>query len=83
MLLTFCIWCDIFMNLQTFIADVPGYLPQSAAGTGKKIFKPNKPKKQKRMYSHFSDGITYIEDYKKFYFSLLILQTYNDTDDRN
>lgn len=49
-----------------YLYDLASIAPDSWRNTTQ--FKDSPlPKKLKRMYSHFSDGKTYIEDYKKFY----------------
>ena len=49
-----------------YLYDLGSIAPDSWRNTSQ-FLNSELPKRQKRMYSHFSDGITFIEDYKKFY----------------
>lgn len=49
-----------------YLYDLGSIAPDSWRNTSQFLNSPLS-KRQKRMYSHFSDGITFIEDYKKFY----------------
>lgn len=49
-----------------YLYDLGSIAPDSWRNTSQ-FLNSSLPKRQKRMYSHFSDGITFIEDYKKFY----------------
>lgn len=49
-----------------YLYDLASIAPDSWRNTSQ-LKDSSLPKKQKRMYSHFSNGETFIEDYKKFY----------------